>query len=67
MLENASEEFLCSECGAAYKVVRLDPPHDATNRSVHCRCCGAALASHDGARALKYFLVATPKFKALRA
>ena len=48
-------DFICPECGAGYKVVRIkaDPPH----RLIHCKVCKRSLAPTDREYILKYFLV----------
>lgn len=48
--------FNCPQCGARYTLIRVEmspAPEDV----VECLNCGAALPSHEGRFALKYFLV----------
>ena len=50
--------FDCSNCGAQYKVVRVEaPPGPPTDREITCLNCGGPLSGREGAFLLKYFLV----------
>jgi hypothetical protein len=60
MVEHAYEEFICPNCQARYKVVRVKAEPGKTYRAVHCRDCHADLAPTDGGEILKYFLVRRP-------
>ena len=50
--------FDCSNCGAQYKVVRIEaPPGPTTSREITCLSCGAPLHGREGKFVLKYFLI----------
>ena len=53
------DNFNCPNCGASYKVVRVEAPV-RTNVAIACRNCGAPLAACADGAALKYFMVARP-------
>ena len=48
--------FNCANCGALYKVVRVEAP-TAADRDIACLSCGVPLEAREGRFALKYFLV----------
>lgn len=50
------DEFKCTCCGAAYRLVRIEAPA-ANDREITCLHCGAPLSGREGKFALKYFLV----------
>jgi len=52
------ETMNCPNCGAAYKVVRIETDAD---KQIACKSCGERLASREGRFALKYFLVRRPQ------
>ena len=58
--------FDCPNCGANYKVIRVEADSQSDNRQITCRKCGAPLQGRQGDIVLKYFLVNQPKVRALR-
>jgi hypothetical protein len=56
-------DFICSECGARYKVVRVKADAHLPDRLIHCTACKKPLAANDGDNILKYFLISRPKAK----
>jgi DNA-directed RNA polymerase subunit RPC12/RpoP len=48
----------CANCGAAYKVVKVESPSPPTE--ITCQACGARLEAREGKYLLKYFLVEKP-------
>jgi len=48
--------FHCPNCGAEYKVVRVEAP-PAHDQPLTCLSCGGALHNREGNFALKYFRV----------
>lgn len=48
--------FRCPQCGASYKVVRVDAAGLLNEARVNCLVCGKEFPGHDGAFFLKYFL-----------
>lgn len=60
MPEPSETRFDCPNCGARYKVVRVDAPPLANEEEVTCVNCGVAFQGREGRFALKYFLV-SPK------
>jgi ssDNA-binding Zn-finger/Zn-ribbon topoisomerase 1 len=48
----------CPNCGAAYKVVRVE---GASTREIVCKSCGGPLPAREGKFMLKYFLVKHPR------
>ncbi len=59
MLEPAEARFNCANCGAQYKVVRVESPA-TEDREVACLTCAAPLEAREGKFALKYFRVGRP-------
>jgi predicted Zn finger-like uncharacterized protein len=59
MSERQDPSFTCKNCGAHYKVVRVEEPSTMNDREVTCVNCDAALQARDDRFVLKYFLVAT--------
>ncbi|HMK71636.1 MAG TPA: hypothetical protein VK442_11750 [Xanthobacteraceae bacterium] len=57
----SSTPFDCPNCGARYKVVRVEADAVSTDRQVTCRVCGAPFHGREGGFILKYFLVNDPK------
>ena len=53
--------FECPNCGAKYKLVRVEAEPNSPDRQVICRSCGAPFYGREGALALKYFLVDRPR------
>ena len=51
------EDFVCPQCQARYKIVRVAAEPGASYRPVHCRVCHQPFASTEGDHFLKYFLV----------
>ncbi len=54
-----SSPFKCPNCGALYKIVRVEVA-PANDREITCRACGGPLRGREGGLILKYFLVARP-------
>ena len=50
-------DFICPECGADYKVVRVKAETDPPHRLIHCKVCKRSLAPTDREYILKYFLI----------
>jgi predicted Zn finger-like uncharacterized protein len=50
-------ESNCPNCGALYKVVRMESKSTAADREITCRSCGAPLRGREGDFILNYFLV----------
>ena len=63
MTESRPIDFICSGCGARYKVVRMKADAHLPDRLIHCTACKKPLAATDGDNILKYFLVSGPKAK----
>ena len=63
MTENHPTEFVCSDCGSGYKVVRVKADPDLPHRLIHCRVCRHPLVAKDREYVLKYFLVRRAKVK----
>src|SRR5262249_26345431 len=53
-------QFDCSNCGAKYKVVRIEVPPQS-EREVTCLSCGAPFHTREGKFALKYVRIDHPK------
>ena len=54
--------FDCYNCGAKYKLVRVEaPPEPTTDRQIVCLSCGGPLNGREGAFLLKYFLIERPR------
>jgi transcription elongation factor Elf1 len=56
--------FDCPNCGAKYKLVRVEVDPQSPDRQITCRNCGAPFHGRQGALALKYFLVDRPRTQA---
>jgi len=46
--------FECSNCGAHYRLVRVEAGAGTTSREITCRSCGAPLQAREGRYILKY-------------
>jgi hypothetical protein len=57
MTDSHPTEFVCSECGSGYKVVRVKADADLPYRLIYCRVCKHPLTAMEGEFVLKYFLV----------
>jgi predicted RNA-binding Zn-ribbon protein involved in translation (DUF1610 family) len=57
-------QFNCPNCGAQYKVVRVEADPLTADREITCRSCGAPLQGREGGLVLKYFLVGHPRLQA---
>ena len=54
--------FDCSNCGAKYKLVRVEAPAGpTTDREITCISCGGPLHGREGKFLLKYFLIERPR------
>jgi predicted RNA-binding Zn-ribbon protein involved in translation (DUF1610 family) len=56
--------FDCPNCGAHYRLVRVEAPANTPDREITCRSCGAPLQAREGRYILKYFLVERPRIQA---
>jgi hypothetical protein len=60
MADPQAADFTCTNCGAVYKVVRIEDVRtgkDAADGELTCISCGTPLQARDGDAALKYFLI----------
>jgi predicted RNA-binding Zn-ribbon protein involved in translation (DUF1610 family) len=57
--------FECPNCGAQYKIVRVETDGAVPEGQLTCRTCGGPLHGREGRFILKYFLVDRPRRKAL--
>lgn len=57
MIVPPATRFSCPQCGAQYRVVRVEAPEITDVEEVACISCEAAFVARDGRFALKYFLV----------
>jgi predicted RNA-binding Zn-ribbon protein involved in translation (DUF1610 family) len=57
----STSRFDCPNCGARYKVVRVEAESVEPGGQLACRSCGAPLEAHDGNTILKYFMVDRPR------
>jgi predicted Zn finger-like uncharacterized protein len=55
------ELFNCPNCGAQYRVIRVEADSSATYGRIECRHCGGPLDSGEGGFILKYFFVGKPR------
>jgi hypothetical protein len=49
--------FECPNCGAQYKLVRIETNEISPDKQLSCRKCGGPLQGREGRVILKYFLV----------
>ena len=56
--------FDCPNCGAQYKLVRVETHETLPDQQLACRKCGGPLHGREGRFVLKYFLVDRPGRKA---
>ena len=61
MTKSDLSPFECPNCGAKYKLIRVEAEPQSLDRQITCRSCGAPLHGREGAIALKYFLVDRPR------
>jgi predicted RNA-binding Zn-ribbon protein involved in translation (DUF1610 family) len=52
----SSPPMHCPNCGAEYKIIRIEAPPSG-ERPLECLSCGGPLPAREGAFILKYFLV----------
>jgi hypothetical protein len=57
--------FACPNCGAQYKLVRVETNEILPDQQLTCRKCGGPLRGREGRFVLKYFLVDRCRRKAL--
>jgi predicted RNA-binding Zn-ribbon protein involved in translation (DUF1610 family) len=57
--------FECPNCGAQYKLVRVETDRALPNEELPCRNCGEPLNGREGKFVLKYFLVGNPRRRVL--
>jgi predicted RNA-binding Zn-ribbon protein involved in translation (DUF1610 family) len=60
-VSSGATEFNCPQCGALYKLIRVEAPPSSDERGIMCRNCGAPLQGREGRYILKYFMVNRPK------
>ena len=65
MPQALSTRFNYPNCGAAYRLVRVEAGPETVDREIACRGCGEPLNGHEGRFVLKYFLVERPRVQAL--
>jgi predicted Zn finger-like uncharacterized protein len=54
-----TEPFKCPNCGALYRVIKVEAGPETVDRQVSCPACGTPLNGRDGQFVLKYFLLRT--------
>ncbi len=57
MSEHPPMSRTCPNCGAQYKVIRIDAPATDKFREISCKSCGGPLQGREGNSIFKYFLV----------
>ena len=57
MVNDPPADFICADCRAHYKVVRVKAGSSSTDRLLHCKVCRLPIAARDGEEVLKYFLI----------
>jgi predicted RNA-binding Zn-ribbon protein involved in translation (DUF1610 family) len=55
--------FECPNCGAQYKLVRVETETALPEQKIACRKCGGPLPATEGPFILKYFLVGRSRRK----
>jgi hypothetical protein len=58
MAQTQETDFACTNCGAQYKVVRVEGPSAVGDRELSCVNCGEVLKAREDEFLLKYFLIA---------
>ena len=58
------KDFVCPQCQARYKVVRMTVEPGASHGTLQCKVCRQPLASTEGDNILKYFFVSRPRAQA---
>ena len=66
MNDEATSGTVHPNCGARYKLVRVEAEPAGTDRQIVCRSCGAPFVGREGHFVLKYFLVGRPRTQARR-
>jgi hypothetical protein len=66
METQSAASFDCPNCGARYKLVRMESDQVDLEGQIVCRRCGAPLLGREGKYILKYFLVGERRMPALR-
>jgi hypothetical protein len=49
--------FVCPNCHALYRVVRVEADPEMVEREITCRACGGPFPAREGKFLLKYFLL----------
>jgi predicted Zn finger-like uncharacterized protein len=52
MADDRSANFICPDCGAHYKVVRMKKESGSTDRLLRCKVCNRSIPSTDGEQIL---------------
>lgn len=66
MTNSSPSTVSCAQCGAQYRVVRIEAAIEGDPK-VACLGCGAPLNARDGTFILKYFRVDRPRERQARA
>jgi predicted RNA-binding Zn-ribbon protein involved in translation (DUF1610 family) len=61
MAEPQEAHFTCPNCGAQYKLVRVEGTSTMGDRELSCVICDAVLKAREDKFVFKYFLVGTQK------
>ncbi len=64
-ISSTVSRFDCPNCGAQYKLVRVETGSAPPDRQLVCRHCGGPLQGREGKFILKYLLVDNPRVQAL--
>jgi predicted Zn finger-like uncharacterized protein len=51
--------FMCPNCNAEYRIVRVTADPTVADREIRCRSCGGPLQGREGNLVLKYFFAET--------
>jgi predicted RNA-binding Zn-ribbon protein involved in translation (DUF1610 family) len=57
-------DFDCPNCGAQYKIVRVERDEVLPDEQIACLRCDAPLNGREGRLTLKYFLLDSPRLRA---
>jgi hypothetical protein len=64
MAKLLTTDFDCPNCGARYKIVRVERDEVLSEEQTACLGCDAPLNGREGRLILKYFLLDRPRYRA---
>jgi DNA-directed RNA polymerase subunit RPC12/RpoP len=57
MATKGRESFICSNCHALYRIVRVEVGRETVDREITCQACGGPLPGREGRFVIRYFML----------